>query len=44
MPTTDPASPVRPLSVGGPRLPLPALLALSTAVFLTCLTEVLPAG
>ncbi|MFF2526614.1 MFS transporter [Streptomyces liangshanensis] len=26
------------------RLPLPALLALATAVFVTCLTEILPAG
>ncbi|MET8772604.1 MFS transporter [Streptomyces sp. NPDC004658] len=29
---------------GGGRLPLPALLALATAVFLTSLTETLPAG
>ncbi|WP_435133654.1 MFS transporter [Actinacidiphila sp. bgisy144] len=27
-----------------PTLPLPALLSLATAVFITCLTEVLPAG
>ncbi|MDT0414416.1 MFS transporter [Streptomyces sp. DSM 41982] len=46
MSSTDRAIPVhkRPVEPAKERLPLPALLALSTAVFLTCLTEVLPAG
>lgn len=31
-------------ATGQPKLPLSALLALATAVFVTCLTEILPAG
>ncbi|MFJ2867232.1 MFS transporter [Kitasatospora sp. NPDC087314] len=40
MPTTTPTPPV----TTAPRFPLPALLALATAVFVTALTENLPAG
>ncbi|MFG2226713.1 MFS transporter [Streptomyces sp. NPDC048644] len=42
--TRNPASPVVTEAQQGPKLPLLALLALSAAVFLTSLTETLPAG
>ncbi|MET7361116.1 MFS transporter [Streptomyces sp. NPDC005562] len=35
---------LQPEAKAGPKLPLPALLALATAVFITSLTETLPAG